>query len=226
VLIVAVDNSLDLLTIALADGEQVLMEYSAKSSQTPSEIIAKVLSKALADIGRSVDDIKTVFTTLGPGSFTGIRVALAFCKGLCAAKRIPLIGIPTPDVLARPLSHMEGHFLCPVIDAKKGEVFVSLYVASHGSLKRLIDYCAVKPETITRIIKKPCVCFGSGISLCEPFLSASEGVIIKKEACGNVTATALIRAGLEIMKNSTKHETRPIYGRKSEAEIKFNVTVD
>jgi len=226
VLIVAVDNSLDLLTIALADDKQLLTEYSEKSSQTTSEIIAKTFSSVLADTDRSVDDIKAVFTTLGPGSFTGIRVSLAFCKGLCAAKRIPLIGIPTPDVLVRPLSHMEGHFLCPVIDAKKSEVFVSLYFASHETLERLTDYCAVKPEAITRIIKKPCICFGSGIALCESFLSASEDVIIEKEACRTVTATSLIQAGLEVMKNSTTYETRPVYGRKSEAEIKFNVTVD
>jgi tRNA threonylcarbamoyladenosine biosynthesis protein TsaB len=226
VLIAAIGNSLDLLNIALSDDERLLTEYSIKDSQTPSEIIAKVLSDALTDIGRSVDDIKAVFTTLGPGSFTGIRVSLAFCKGISAARKIPLIGVPPPDVLARPLLHMEGHFLCPIIDAKKSEVFTSLYFVAQGTLKKFTDYRAVKPEAISRIIKKPCICFGSGVTLCEPFLSGSEGVTIEKKAYRTVTATALIRAGFDIIKNETKYETRPFYGRRSEAEIKFNVTVD
>jgi tRNA threonylcarbamoyladenosine biosynthesis protein TsaB len=225
-LIVAIDNSLDLLNIVVADDEKILAERNITNSQTPSEIIATALSGALGDADRSIADIKAIFVTLGPGSFTGIRVSLAFCKGISSAKNIPLIGIPTLDVLAQSLSHMDGHFLCPIIDAKKSEVFISLYHASKGELKKLIDDRAVKPERVTEIIQKPCTCFGTGIIVCEPFLHGTEDVTIEKTAYQAVTADALIKTGIHIMKKSIKYDTKLIYGRKSEAEIKFNVTVD
>jgi tRNA threonylcarbamoyladenosine biosynthesis protein TsaB len=225
-LIVAIDNSLDLLNIAVADDEKILAERNIINSEIPSEIIATALSGALADADRNIADIKTIFVTLGPGSFTGIRVALAFCKGISSAKNIPLIGVPTLDVLAQSLSHMDGYFLCPIIDAKKSEVFISLYHASKGELKKLIDDRAVKPGTITDIIQKPCICFGTGISACEPFLHGTEGIKIEENAYKAVTADALIKTGIDTMKNSMKYNAKLIYGRKSEAEIKFNVTVD
>jgi tRNA threonylcarbamoyladenosine biosynthesis protein TsaB len=226
VLIVAIDNSLDLLNIVVADDEKILAERNITNSLTPSEIIATALSRALGDADRSIADIKAIFVTLGPGSFTGIRVSLAFCKGISSAKNIPLIGIPTLDVLAQSLSHMDGHFLCPIIDAKKSEVFISLYHASKGELKKLIDDRAVKPERVLDVIQKPCVCFGTGIIACEPFLHGTEDVTIEKTAYQAVTADALIKTGIHIMTKSIKYDTKLIYGRKSEAEIKFNVTVD
>ena len=225
-LIAAIDNSLDLLNIAIADDETILAEQNIKSSQTTSEIIATILSAALADADRSVADIKAIFVTLGPGSFTGIRVSLAFCKGIASAMNIPLIGVPTLDVLAQPLSRRDGYFLCPIIDAKKSEVFLALYYAAKEGLKRLTDYRAIKPERVPEIIQKPCICFGTGITACEPFLNKAEGVTIEKDAYQTITAGALIRTGIAIMRNTTKYDTKLIYGRRSEAEIKFNVTVD
>ena len=225
-LIVAVDNSLDLLNIAAADDEMILAERNVINSQTPSEIIATALSGVLADADRSIADVKTIFVTLGPGSFTGIRVALAFCKGIASAKNIPLIGVPTLDVLAQSLSFMDGYFLCPIIDAKKSEVFLSLYYASNGKLKKLIDDRAVKPEKVPEVIQKPCICFGTGITICEPFLKEIEDIRIEQNAHRAITADAFVKTGIDIMRNSTKYNTKLIYGRKSEAEIKFNVTVD
>lgn len=225
-LIVAIDNSLDLLNIAVADDEEILAERNINSPQTPSEIIVTALSDSLTDAGRNIADINAIFVTLGPGSFTGIRVSLAFCKGLSSAKNIPLIGVPTLDVLAQPLSYIDGCFLCPIIDAKKSEVFLSLYYASKGKMKKLIDEQAIKPEKISEVIQKPCICFGTGIDICEPFLNKVEGVTIEKYTYQTITARAFITTGIEIMKNSPKYNTNLIYGRKSEAEIKFNVTVD
>ena len=173
-----------------------------------------------------ISDFDAFAVSIGPGSFTGIRVSLAFCKGISSAANIPLIGVPTLDVLAQSLSHMNGHFLCPIIDAKKSEVFISLYHASKGELKKLIDDRAVKPGTVTDIIQKPCICFGTGIIACEPFMHGTEGIKIEKNAYKAVTADALIKTGIDTMKNSMKYNAKLIYGRKSEAEIKFNVTVD
>jgi len=227
VLILAVDNSLDFLNIVIADGESIIGERSVKDAQhTPSEILAGLVTDTLADAGHGIDDVGALFVTLGPGSFTGVRVSLAFCKGISRAKKIPLIGVPTLDVLAFPFAHMDGYFLCPLIDAKKGEIFMALYFASMGKLKRLTNYQAVKPEAVPGMIQKPCICFGSGLAICEQILAATEGVHIEKDTGRKVSSGAFIKVGILTMTENLRIATKPIYGRRSEAEIRHNVTVD
>ncbi|MCK7467734.1 MAG: tRNA (adenosine(37)-N6)-threonylcarbamoyltransferase complex dimerization subunit type 1 TsaB [Desulfosudis oleivorans] len=124
-LILAIDNSLNLLNIALAREEELIEERHIRPDKPPSQTIPGAVLQILADHDCLVEDLSLIIATLGPGSFTGIRVGLAFCKGLASGKKIPLIGVPTLDVLASPFSFLEGHYLCPLIDAKKGEVFLS-----------------------------------------------------------------------------------------------------
>ncbi|HEX2966358.1 MAG TPA: tRNA (adenosine(37)-N6)-threonylcarbamoyltransferase complex dimerization subunit type 1 TsaB [Syntrophorhabdaceae bacterium] len=220
-----IDNSLDLLNIAVADNVTVLAQQSISNSEVPSSVIAVELSRTLERAGIEMKSIGTVFATLGPGSFTGIRVSLAFCKGICAAMDLPLIGVPTLDVLAQPFSTMEGSFLCPLIDAKKGEVFTCLYHVSEGVLRNISGYRSLKPADVPHFIRKPCICFGTGTPICEQFLVDAEGVRLEKNTYDQIRIPAFVSAGNIQLKNETQYETKPIYGRKSEAEIKFNLTV-
>jgi tRNA A37 threonylcarbamoyladenosine modification protein TsaB len=128
-------------------------------------------------------------------------------------------------VLAAPFSFMEGHYILPLIDAKKGEVFHALYRVSGASMHRLTGYGAIKPKDITDEIKTPCLIFGTGAGLCEEFLSGVEGVTVIKDAFAAVSAAGLIREALKHSGPLPPKEMQPIYGRRSEAEIKFNVTV-
>ena len=133
------------------------------------------VSQLLADHGFAAGELSALVVTLGPGSFTGVRVALAFCKGLAAGLGIPLFGIPTPDVLAFPFAFMEGSYLCPLIDAKKGEVFFALYRVTNGAVHRASGIHALKPDKIAESIPVPCLCFGTGVSLCK---SALAGIVV------------------------------------------------
>ena len=225
--ILGIDNSLDFLNIAISAGDKLIEERSIGNKRVPSGIIPVEVSHLLSANGYTIDDVRSMVVALGPGSFTGIRVALAFCKGISSGKNIPLIGIPTLDVLASPFAFMEGHFLCPLIDAKKGEVFYSLYHVSHGEIERLEGYTAARPENIGEIVKTPCVCFGTGGHLCEAYLPrmGGGGVTLIKDLFTRVSGEALIREGLKRLSSDTWGNTLPIYGRKSEAEIKFNVTL-
>ncbi len=226
-LILAIDNSLDALNIVVYDGALAKASETVTGGPSPSEIISGITSEVLAQGGYSIKDMGSVAVTLGPGSFTGVRVSLAFAKGICAATGLPLIGIPTLDLLAYPFSDREGAFICPLIDAKKGEVFTALYQVSQGTIHRLTEYGALKPQALPGFIRKPCICFGTGLAVTETILSGIEGVTVEKdenrcrisiEAMGDLTN--ILSAG-----KTTGSVTHPIYGRKSEAEIKFNITV-
>ena len=224
-LVLALDNSLDFLNIALAREHVLLEERHIKPHQPPSQIIPREVLNILISHGYGVDDLSLIITTLGPGSFTGIRVGLAFCKGLASGKSIPLIGVPTLDVIVSSFSFLHGYFLCPLLDAKKGEVFAALYRVSHENIEQISDYQALKPAEVARMLKTPCLCFGSGVKMCVDSLSSADGVYLIKEGFSRISTEALIRVGVKRSLQGRPHDLKPIYGRRSEAEIKFGVKV-
>lgn len=224
-LVLGIDNSMDFLSIALSIEDRLIEERHIWGKRAPSEILPVEVSRMLAGNGYAINDVHLVVVTLGPGSFTGIRVGLAFCKGLNAGGGIPLVGVPTLDVLVSPFSFMDGYNLCPLIDAKKGEVFSCLYHVSHGVIRRLNDYRSIKPAELAEAIKTPCICFGTGVAFCESFLSGTDDIWVIKEGFSRVSGEALIREGLKRAGKGENDSLQPIYCRKSEAEIKFNLTI-
>jgi len=224
-LILAIDNSLEYLTIVLSVEDRLMDERHIKGTKAPSEIIAVRVLDALKQNSYSVDDINLIIVTLGPGSFTGIRVGIAFCKGLSSGKNIPLIGVPTLDVLASTFMSMGGYYVFPAIDAKKGEVFSSLYYMNNNKIHRITHYTSKRPEDAVKDIKTPCICLGSGVEPCLPFLSGFKDIYIIKEGFRKVSGEALIKEGLKRSLSMGDSAILPIYGRRSEAEIKFQVSV-
>jgi len=222
-LILGIDNSLDSLNLVVAEEGRIIAERRGRNRRVPSEILPVSVEGILSDSGYGVKDITNIIVTLGPGSFTGIRVAIAFCKGISSALGTPIAGVPTLDALSFPLAFMDDHYLCPLIDAKKGEVFCSLYRARQGRIERLSEYHALKPQNIPALVKTPCICFGTGSLLCEDVLSGINGVALIKDRFQAVSGEALLKTGLPLITGSPSCEVKPIYGRRSEAEIKFNV---
>ncbi|MHB8108989.1 MAG: tRNA (adenosine(37)-N6)-threonylcarbamoyltransferase complex dimerization subunit type 1 TsaB [Syntrophorhabdaceae bacterium] len=221
----ALDNSLDLLNVTLAGPCGSIDEINTKESRSPSQIIPEKIDEILVKNGISFAGVSELITTLGPGSFTGIRVALAFCKGIRAATGLPIRGIPTLDALAFRLIEKEGSYLCPVVDARKSEVFSALYHVTGGKLIRLTGYMAIKPADVPHIIKTPCFCFGSGLRVCETFLSPINGVTLL-HGFDNIKGECLVDKRLSVTYDTLPNRLQPIYGRRSEAEIKFGITID
>jgi tRNA threonylcarbamoyladenosine biosynthesis protein TsaB len=224
-LVLALDNSLDFLNIALGREGELIEERHAHMDRLSSEVLPVRVSRMLEDHAFSARDLSLLLVTLGPGSFTGVRVALAFCKGLSSALRIPLVAVPTPDVLAFPLRFMEEEYLCPLIDAKKGEIFFSLYRRGDGMPTLVEGFHALKPEQVKDRIRRQCLCFGTGVRLCAPLLQAIEGVRVLDTGFQRVSGEALLKVGLARYGRGEEGEIKPIYGRRSEAEIKFHLSV-
>ncbi len=223
--ILAIDNSTDFLNIALSGPDGLVDERHIKESRSVSEILPEKIEEILSANGTSLRDVSELRVTLGPGSFTGIRVALSFCKGIRAATGIPVQGIPTLDALAFTLIDKQETCLCPLIDARRSEVFLALYHTTGKILSRQTGFMAVKPEEIPAIIKTPCICFGTGLRIAEEYLSSLDGVTIIRDTHDQIRAATLVDERIDTILD--KHlPLNPIYGRRSEAEIKFNVIID
>lgn len=128
-MLLAVDTSTAQVGLALYDGSQVISEYAWRSSQRHTVELAPAISELLARCGLTIEDIHALGVALGPGSFTSLRVGLSLVKGLALSRHLPLIGVPTLDILAtaQPVSKLP---LAVLIQAGRGRYALSWYKSS------------------------------------------------------------------------------------------------
>src|SRR5512138_1159548 len=128
-MLLAVDTSTAQMGLAIYDGSQVVSEYAWRSSQRHTVELAPAISELLKRCGSTMDDVTALGVALGPGSFTSLRVGLSLVKGLALSRHLPLVGIPTLDILAaaQPLSRLP---LGVAIQAGRGRLAVGWYKRS------------------------------------------------------------------------------------------------
>lgn len=128
-MLLAVDTSTAQIGLALYDGAQVLAEFTWRSSRRHTVELAPAVSDLLTRCGSSMDDVRALGVALGPGSFTSLRVGLALAKGLAMARHIPIVGIPTLDILAHPQPASKLPLIC-AIQAGRGRFALTKYKSS------------------------------------------------------------------------------------------------
>ncbi len=149
-MLLAVDTSTAQVGLALYDGAQVIAEYSWRSSRRHTVELAPAISDLLARCNATMDDVRALGVALGPGSFTSLRVGLALVKGLALSKRIPLIGVPTLDILARAQPASKHPLIC-AIQAGRSRFAVGEYKSSKKGWQaqgpaRVVSLEALKDE--------------------------------------------------------------------------------
>ena len=130
-MLLAVDTSTTQLGLALYDGAQVIAEYAWRSGHRHTVELAPATSELLSRCNLKMSDVNVLAAALGPGSFTSLRVGLAFVKGLAVARDIPIIGIPTLDILAH-VQPLSTNPLAVAIQAGRGRYALDLYKVSEN----------------------------------------------------------------------------------------------
>lgn len=125
-MLVAIDTSTDYASLALHDGFQVRVEHTWESQRRHTVELLPRLVAALEQLGLGVKHLSGVAVARGPGSFTGLRVGMAVAKGLSLARGLPLVGIPTLDVIAAAQGRSR-HTLCTVLQAGRGRICAATY---------------------------------------------------------------------------------------------------
>ncbi len=126
--VLALDTALERCQAAVIVGG-VVRGASSADARGDAEAIAAHAAAALEAAGLGAGDLARIAVTVGPGSFTGVRVGIAYAKGLAFARSIPAVGVSTLEVLAR----QAGFPALSVIDARHGAVFAALYLAEGGA---------------------------------------------------------------------------------------------
>ncbi len=134
-MLLALDTATDYASIALFDGRAILAESSWRSQRRHTSDLASQVDALLRLQTCRPSDLQALAVAIGPGSFTGTRVAVSLAKGIVAATDLPLIGIPTLDVVAYP--HLGRLPVCALLAAGRGRYDWAVYAAGAGAPHRL-----------------------------------------------------------------------------------------
>lgn len=124
-------------SVSLAkDGQTVLCKEIAEQGYSHAEKLHVFIEEILKEAGITVQDLKAIAISKGPGSYTGLRIGVSAAKGLCYALRIPLISVDTLQVLAQKVTQNDG-LIIPMIDARRMEVYSAVFDSNHKKIKEV-----------------------------------------------------------------------------------------
>ena len=154
-LLLALDTSTRQASVALCTEETLLGEYAWQLGNNHSVELLERIQRLVTECGQNMQSLEAIVVATGPGSFNGLRVALATAKSLAFALALPLVGVSTLDVIAAQQQQWRGP-ICAVMEAGRGELYAACYlfdeVVETGQLsyemRRLSDYLLEDPARL------------------------------------------------------------------------------
>lgn len=227
-MVLALDAATSMASVALVQGGVLLAERATRVRTGAGGRLLRDIDAVLADQGVALADVAVIAVGVGPGSFTGIRVAMATARTLAWAAGIPAVGVGTLEALTWSVAASQpGRLVAPFVDARKGEVYGGLY----RSMGPEEAPAVVVPQ---RVGRAPDVLAAVLAATGEPVLAVGDGVRAWPDAFGaqpqlSVAPAVLddprglafaILGGLAAAQGPRPlAELQPVYLRRSEAEI-------
>ena len=167
-LLLAFETSAKAASVALFDEKTLLAEQYQNTGLTHSQTLLVMAEDLLKQCGKAPQDVQAVAVANGPGSFTGVRIGVAAAKGFAWGGELPIYGVSTLEAMAMGLGIHDG-YICPVMDARRGQVYNTLFYVNQGVLSRETPDRAIALEDLKKELKtleKPIFLVGDGSILC------------------------------------------------------------
>lgn len=161
--ILGIDTSTKFLSVAITDNNDLVGIFNDRGGLKHSSLLVPAIEGLLKKSDATLKNIDAIALSIGPGSFTGLRIGVATCKGINLALGIPIVAVPTLDAIAYNFIDEKERVLCPLIDAKKQKVYACFY--SSEKVKRISDYMLLDIEDLLKKINRPTLIFGDAIKL-------------------------------------------------------------
>jgi tRNA threonylcarbamoyladenosine biosynthesis protein TsaB len=158
--LLALDTSTRNIGIAIYDGVQVLCEYIWNSHNYHTVELGPAVVETLSRASIGVENLKVVAVATGPGSFTGLRIGMALAKGIALGRHIPILGIPTLDIVAESQPVSPGFILAAVLHVGRGRLAVGWYTPVEGAWHLKPPIQALEVQELSRLIHEPTIVCG------------------------------------------------------------------
>lgn len=235
-LILGIDTSTDILALSILEDKKLLGEYNLSLKRQHSEKLIPLIKEILALLNIDPEDLDGIAVGTGPGSFTGLRIAITAAKMMGRINEIPVKGISTLEVIA---AGVRADYILPLIDARRNRVYYSLYKSNiknvgenndiNYSVKNILDLSAADLNELPEIIKdykdKEIVVVGNKVETAVEILKKHKFNIFSAETENNFPRAAVIaRLGHNYIskgENDNIYELKPLYLKKTQAEINW-----
>ena len=229
--ILGIDTATRVGSFAIVDDEELLGEYTLNVNTTHSGRLLPALDQLFTTVDLDISRIDALAVSLGPGSFTGLRIGVSTVKGLALAANKPVVGIPTLDALAHNSRGVES-LICTMLDARKKEVYAALYRSKRsGSLQKETPDLALAPERILSRIDENVVFLGDGSVLYRRLIEEKMGskATFPPPHLHHPRGAAVAFLGLEKVASKDFLDVSsftPRYARASDAERNKSITAE
>lgn len=223
--VLALDSSGLVASVAVAEDGDMLAEYSVNYKKTHSQTLLPMLDAVAQMLELDLNSIDAIAVASGPGSFTGLRIGSATAKGLGLALDKPLVAVPTTQALAYNLYGFSG-MVCPIMDARRNQVYTGIYTFADGRMQILEDQMAVDIHWLTDKLNgmgRPVMFCGDGVSAYREKIEKDMRIQayfapahVNRQRAGAVAALAM--EFLKEGRTQTAGEHKPDYLRASQAE--------
>jgi len=223
--ILAVETATMTASCAVAEDGRVLGELSTSHAKTHSQQLVPMIRSLLELLDLDTGQIDLYAASIGPGSFTGLRIGIVTVKGMAYAQNKPVCGIPTLDALAYSVNDFDG-VICPMMDARNDQVYTAVYRKKDGVFQRVGDYHAIHVSELAGMLAgfgEEILILGDGAPIHYETVKEAAGrrvwladkaLYFPRAACTALLAGKQAKLG----RLSSPFELEPLYLRKSQAE--------
>jgi tRNA threonylcarbamoyladenosine biosynthesis protein TsaB len=225
--VLALDTSHQRGSVAVSRGEEILSEILFDASDTHSATLLPGVDACLASAKTALSDIGLFAVVYGPGSFTGLRIALATVKAFAAARRSPVVPVESCAVLAAAFPYAARPVLT-LIDARRGEVYGALYDTADGPPRGIVPLFAAKPEAVGEVLARhavagPLILCGTGAlrhrAALEAIVPAGSRFAGERWTVPSASLCALLALEREPLSYDELFALEPLYIRPPDARL-------
>lgn len=241
--ILAIDTSSKICSVAITEDTEKIIELHSDDEKTHSVKLMPMVDEAFKSANLTLDDIDLMVCSVGPGSFTGVRIGIATIKAFADAKGIPVAGVSSLEGLAYnmidkniPNTQLASTLFCSIIDANNNNVYCGLYRYYNDCLNQVTDLIAENIETVTARIDTMIHSFSNQFNnivfvgdgavsyndlLNKAFANSNITLHFVNEKKNNANSVSIASAGYVKYKNGDYGDSNilsPLYLRKSQAE--------
>lgn len=223
--LLAIDASGVAGSVAYIKDGKLAGEYYFCDKLTHSQTIMPMLEHMKSLIQINLEEVDAIAVTAGPGSFTGLRIGVTAAKALALALNVPIVGVPTLDVIAQAI-YFTNDYICPIMDARRNQVYTALYKWNAEILERLTEHMATDMTEYLETLKAydgKIIFLGDGVAVHKEHIKEilGEKAVFAPIFCSLQHASVLGTIAEELYKQGKAEDPStfvPMYLRKSQAE--------
>ena len=226
--VLGIDTSSLATSVAVIEDNKLICEYTVNTKKTHSQKLMPMIENMLNISDLNINEIDLIAVCEGPGSFTGLRIAMATAKAIAHVNNLPIVGINSVELLAGNMNLCEKN-ICSILDAQRTQVYMGQYKYDNNKLVELKGVDVVDIDELLEELKytnEEWIMVGEAVYKYEDKLKSIDNIHIPSPSHNVSKASSLCSIAIEKYKNNIDvydcYNINPLYIRKSQAEVQYD----